>query len=267
MIITRTVASVLAALVMSSAPGFSQGDIAAQLAELAQLKAKVGNSDTRVRVTAFHKVWTIGLASPDSGVKTTALDLLLEPAGSMSDHIRMPAVYAIAEIANSTGDVQIKMKALTALREPLQASQLPIRNATIDAVNSITRSTASADLGLAAVRELGSAVKSGNNGVRIPAINAVVRAVESGRGDAACNAALDLLVAPLDSGALIGGFEVRMMAVSAAEKVGLMATEVRTKAKAMGLLQSYAAKGGWEPEAKKRAEEASAAIQNSIDRR
>lgn len=234
-----------------------------QLAELMSLKDKVANMDTNTRVGATHRVWTIGLASTRSEVKISALELLAEPAGSASDHIRMPAVYAIAEIANSTEDVQVKIKALTLLREPLQAAQVPIRDVAIDAVNSITRSGNRPDIALAAVKELAAPVRSGNNGVRIPAINAIVRAVEDSHDDAAFNAALDLLVAPLDSGALIGGIEVRMMAVAAAEKIGLEASEVRTKAKAMGLLQSYAAKSGWEPEAKKRAQDAASNIQTS----
>ena len=69
------------------------------LADLIALKDKVGNADTRVRVEALHRVWSIALASPESEVKLTALGLLVDPAGSASDHIRMPAVYAIAEIA------------------------------------------------------------------------------------------------------------------------------------------------------------------------
>ena len=57
-----------------------------------------------------------------------------------------------------------------------------------------------------------------------------------------------------------------MMAIAAVEKVGVEAFEVGTKAKAMGLMQSYAAKSDWEPEAKKRAQEAVTVIQNSIKR-
>jgi len=255
---------VLAALVMAGGQVFSQSDLGSQLAELTRLKEKVADSVTRTRVDALHRVWTIGLASTHPEVKSSALDLLREPVGSASDHIRMPAVYAIAEIANSTENAQIKIKALAALREPLQASQLPIRNAAIDALNSITRSGNRGEIALAAVKELGPPIQSVNNGVRIPAINAVVRAVEGSQNDAACDAAIDLLVAPLNSEALIGGMEVRMMAVAAVEKIGLGASGVLTKSKAMGILQSYAAKSSWEPEAKRRAQEAAANIQSSI---
>jgi hypothetical protein len=58
--------------------------------------------------------------------------------------------------------------------------------------------------------------------------------------------------------------EVRMMAVRAVERVGLEATEVGTKAKAMGMLESYATKDGWEPEARHRAQEAATAVQTSV---
>ncbi|HEV2960243.1 MAG TPA: hypothetical protein VG649_00340 [Candidatus Angelobacter sp.] len=75
---------------------------------------------------------------------------------------------------------------------------------------------------------------------------------------------MDLLVAPLDSNALIGGMEVRMMAVAAVECIGVECSETTTKVKAMGLLQSYTGKSTWEPEAKRRAEQAVAAIQSSM---
>jgi hypothetical protein len=267
MVILKIATLAVAVSFLAAPPALSQRELAAQLAELAKLKSKVGDAETRVRVDALHRVWAIGMAANDSEVKTTALELLREPAGSSSDHIRMPAVYAIAEIANSTQDVQVKIKALESLREPFKSEQVPIRDIAIDAVNAIVKSAGSSRVSLAALQALGPAVRSGNNGVRIPAINAVVRALEAGAGDAACNAALDLLGAPLDSGAMIGGMEVRMMAVLAVERAGLLASEVRTKAKAMGILQSHASKGSWEPEAKKRAEEAAAAIQNSIDKR
>lgn len=263
----KWVAAVVAAVVITSGYGLSQSNSAAQLTELASLSEKVRDPDTRVRVDAFHKVWAIGVASEHSEVKLSALGLLSEPVGSASDHIRMPAVYAIAEIANSSGDVQVKIKALATLRGPLQAGQVPIRDVAIDAVNSIVRSGRSSDLAVDALRALAEPVRSGNNGVRIPAINAIVRAVEHSNNDRAYNAALDLLVAPLDSEAAIGGMEVRMMAVAAVEKVGLDASEIGTKTKAMGLLQSYAGKATWEPEAKRRATEASSRIQNSMKQR
>ena len=260
----KRIAPVLAILLMTGGHIFSQSKLGSQLAELMSLKEKAANAETRVRVDALHKAWAIGLASSYPEVKSAALDVLREPAGSASDHIRMPAVYAIAEIANSTTDVPVRTKALTALHEPLDAGQVPIRDVAIDAVNLITRSGTGGDVALTAVKELGFPVRSGNNGVRIPAINAIVRAVEGSHNDLACDAALDVLVAPLDSGALIGGMEVRMMAVIAVQKVGLEASGVRTKAKAMGLLQTYAAKGDWEAEAKKLAQEAALVVQKSM---
>ncbi|MBI3048613.1 MAG: hypothetical protein HYY76_09935 [Acidobacteria bacterium] len=267
MVIRTVFVAVVVAVVSTGGHASAQASLGTQLAELVALKQKVGDADTRTRVEALHRVWAIGLASANSDVKLSALGLLAEPAGSASDHIRMPAVYAIAEIANSTEDVRVKVRALATLGEPLQASQVPIRDVAIDAVNSITRSGSGAQIALAALKVLTPAVQSGNNGVRIPAINAVVRAVEGSRDDGAFQTALDLLVAPLDSSAAIGGMEVRMMAVRAVEKIGVEASEIGTKAKAMGLLQSYAARSGWEPEAKKRAQEASSNIQNSMKER
>ena len=261
---TKRIAPVLAILILTGGFVFSQGNLGSQLSDLMALKSKAADADTRVRVDALHKAWAIGLASAYPEVKLSALDVMLEPAGSASDHIRMPAVYAIAEIANSTTNTQVKLKALAALREPLDAGQVPIRDAAIDAVNLITRSANRREIALAAVKALGPPVKSGNNGVRIPAINAIVRAVEGSQNDSACDAAIDLLVAPMDSAALIGGMEVRMMAVAAVQKIGVEALGIGTKAKAMGLLQSYAARGDWEEEAKKRAQEGARIIQGSI---
>jgi hypothetical protein len=91
-----------------------------------------------------------------------------------------------------------------------------------------------------------------------------VNAVRGSHNEAAYQAALDLLVAPLDSSAMIGGMEVRMMAVVAVERIGVEASETAAKAKAMGLLQCYANKGSWEPEARRRAQEGVTAIQNSM---
>lgn len=258
---SRTIAGLVIGVVLSTASMGAQSAVTGQLADLIALKDKVGNADTRVRVDALHRVWSVALASGDSEVKVTAIGLLTEPVGSSSDHIRMPAVYAIAEIANSTDDPRVKTRALGALAEPLQASQVPIRNVAIDAVNSITRRSQTGDVTLAAVRALAEPIRSGNNGVRIPAINALVRAVE-GKGHAASHqAAIDLLVSPLDSNAAIGGLEVRMMAVAALERIGRDASDIVTKAKAMGLLQAYAARSGWEPEAKKRAQDGAARIE------
>lgn len=258
--------AVAGAMVFLAGPAVAQSDAAAQLAELEPLVNKVRHADTRVRVDAFHRVWTLALSSGSSDVKLRALDLMSEPAGSASDHIRMPAVYAIAEIANSSPDGRVKQKALATLREPMRASQLPIRIAAIDAVNSIVRAGNRGELASAALALLGEQVRSGNNGVRIPAINAVMRTVEKCPDARACNEALDLLQSPLDSMAAIGGMEVRMMAVVAVERIGVEASEPGTKAKAMGLAQAAAGKSGWEPEAKKRAQDAATHIQNSMKR-
>src|SRR5215510_1371818 len=237
---------------------------AVQIAELISLREKVASPDTRTRVEATHRVWTVGLAANDSEIKLTALQLLAEPVGSSSDHIRMPAMYAMAEIARSTSDTKVKIKALELLGEPLRASQVPVRDVAVDVVNNIVDSADRGAIALSAVHALGEPVRSGNNGVRIPAINAVVNAVRGSHNEAAYSAALDLLVAPLDSSAMIGGMEVRMMAVAAVERIGVEASATAAKAKAMGLLQSYIDRAMWEPEAKRRAEEAVAAIQNSM---
>ena len=55
-----------------------------------------------------------------------------------------------------------------------------------------------------------------------------------------------------------------MMAVAALEKIGVDAADVAAKAKAMGLLQAYAARGGWEQEAKRRAQDAAAKVQATL---
>jgi hypothetical protein len=243
---------------------FAQGDLGAQLAELASLRNNIRNPDTRIRVSAFHRAWSIAMSWEAVEVKLNAIDLMTEPVRSASDHIRLPAVYAIAEIANSSSDQRVKLRALQALREPIRAAQLPIRNAAIDALNSIMRERGEADLANEAVSLLSEPVRSGNNGVRIPAINALVRSVLHSKNEQPYNAAIDLLVSPLDSMAMIGGMEVRMMAVVAMEEIGADAPSVATKAKAMGLMQSYANKSIWEPEARKRAADAATKIQSTI---
>jgi hypothetical protein len=256
----------LLAMVLTAAPfALAQsGDkkLATAIADLTALKKRMGSAETRTRVDALHQAWSIALSIPDADAKLLAIDLLKEPVGSSSDHIRMPAVYAIAEIANSSGDVRVKTRALGALAEPLNADQVPIRDVAIDAVNSIARS---ANVASAAVAALEPPTNSGNNGVRIPAINALVRAVVGRNDSAASEAAMDLLAkGPLESAAVTGGMEVRMMALAALEKIGVDATSVQSKAKAMGLLQSYASRGGWEPEAKKRAQEAADRVKATI---
>jgi hypothetical protein len=101
-------ADVLTGVMLSTAPVGAQSGVTGQLAELVALKEKVGNADTRVRVDALHRVWSVALSSGDSEVKVTAIGLLTEPVGSSSDHIRMPAVYAMADIANSTDHPRVK---------------------------------------------------------------------------------------------------------------------------------------------------------------
>lgn len=265
MILTASrLAATIGVVLVSSSVVVGQESTGTRLAELFALKSRVGNADTRTRVEAFHRVWTIGLTSPEAEVKLSALDLMTEPVSSASDHIRMPAVYAIAEIANSTNDVPVKLRAIRALGEPLAASQVPIRIAAVDAINAITAAAGQAEVVLSAVNALGPAVKSGNNGVRMPAINGLMRAIGGRHNNRADQAAIDLLVGPLESSAAIGGLEVRMMAIVALERIGLDASDIGTKAKAMGLLQSYVARSGWEPAARKRAQDAATAIQNSM---
>jgi len=264
----KTVLSGIAVLILLSSMAAAQESAnsrsAGQIAELISLREKVSSPDTRTRVEATHRVWTVGLTTTDPEIKLTALQLLAQPAGSSSDHIRMPAMYAMAEIARSTPDTKVKIKALELLGEPLKAGQVPVRDVAVDVVNDIVNSADRGAIALAAVQALGEPVRSGNNGVRIPAIYAVVNAVRGSHNEAAYQAALDLMSAPLDSNAMIGGMEVRMMAVAAVERIGVEASETAAKAKAMGVLQSYANRGSWEPEAKKRASEAVASIQNSM---
>ena len=88
------------------------GVLTGAMLSTAPMGAKVSSADTRVRVDALHRVWSVALASGDSEVKVTAIGLLTDPVGSSSDHIRMPAVYTIAEIANSTDDARVKVRAL-----------------------------------------------------------------------------------------------------------------------------------------------------------
>ena len=233
------------------------------LAELVSLKAKAAKMDTRTRVDATHRAWSIGVASTRADVKLAAISVLLEPIDSSSDHIRMPAMYAVAEIA-AAGDVSVKVAALNALGAPLRSEQVPARDVAIDALNSIVRSGRTSDLAVTALSVLAPAVKSGNNGVRIPAVNAVVRSVERSQNPSAYATAIDLIVGPLGSNAMVGGMEARMMAVVALERIGVDAEDVATKANAMGLVKSYATRGGWEAEARKRATDAATAIQRTL---
>ena len=251
-------------LVVSVASALAQSSSSAQMAELNSLKEKVKDPDTRTRVAAFHQVWTIALASDHRDVKLLALDLMKEPAASASDHIRMPALYAIAEVANSTADMEVKSKALAELREPIVSGQLPIRLAAIDAIDNMLCSATSSALAFEAVPLLGEPLRSGNNGVRIPAINAVTHIALASNDDHLIKAAIELMQSPLDSQAMIGGMEVRMMAVAEVEKLGVAASGDATKAKAVGMLQAYANNSSWEPEARSRASEGAARIQSTM---
>ncbi len=235
-----------------------------EMAELSALQEKVKNPDTRTRVAAFHRVWTIALQTNDSEVKISALDLMKEPAGSASDHIRMPAVYAIAETANSTTDAAVKSKALACLKDSVVAGQLPIRLVGIDAVSSIMRAGVPPGLALQALELLGEPVRSANNGVRIPAINSVAHIALASNDDTVINAALELMQPPLQSSALIGGMEVRLMAVVEVERLGLAAHETALKTKASQILQAYASNSQWEPEAQTRAANGAARIQSTL---
>lgn len=256
---------ICSAVLLTSFFGLAQVTAGTQLAELISLKDKVRDPDTRTRVSAFHRVWRIALGSDSAEVKLTALDLMSEPVASASDHIRMPAVYAIVDVANSSSDPQVKRKAIAMLHEPMIAAQVPIRDAAVDAVNLIIADTKSSEVAMDAVNLLGEAVRSGNNGVRIPAINAVVFAVRSSQYDKqVADAAIQVLNAPLESDAMIGGMEVRLMAVTAIERIGVGVSEVGTKAKAMGMLMAYAAKDGWEPEARKLSGESASRIQATM---
>jgi hypothetical protein len=249
----------VAMLLLMSASALAQTSVA----DLMGLRDRIANPDTRTRVDATHKVWRIGVESPDRETKLTALQLLGQPVASASDHIRIPAVYAIVEIANSSSDAAVKTRALEMLAEPLRAGQVPIRDVAIDAVNNITSNADRSAIGAAAVKALSEPVRSGNNGVRIPAINALVNAVKGSKNEAANQAALDVLASPLESMAMIGGLEVRMFAMAAVERIGVESTDTATKTKALVLLRSYANKGG-EAEAKSRANEAAARIEASM---
>jgi len=254
----------LTAVAMSGESASIQSSLGSEIIELTGLRDRIRAPDTRTRVDAFHRVWAIGVATTHPEVKSSALSLLLEPVNSSSDHIRMPAVYAIAEIANRTIDVGVKITALGTLRGPLTAEQVPIRIVAIDAVSSIMRSGNPNELAMEVLKALNDPVRSGNNGVRIPAINAILSAAILSNDEGPLNEALDLLGAPLESASLIGGMEVRMMAMNAVERIGMVASGTGTKAKAMGCLQSYSNKGTWEPESRRYAAAAAKNIENSL---
>lgn len=257
----------LAVAVAMASPALAQKELARALADLTALKGKVGNADTRTRVAAMHRVRLIALSLSEPEVKLRAIELLLEPVGSSSDHIRMPAVYAVAEIANSTTDTTVKVRAVNAMAEPIKAAQAPIRNATIDALNTISlKGPIDGSVAAAIVAVLKPVINSGVNGVRMPAINALVQAVVGRMNPAASSTAVELLREPLNSSAAIGGMEVRMMAIAAVETIGIDVTDIQVKAKAMGLLETYADKDSWETEARARARDAANRVQATISK-
>ena len=173
-------------------------------------------------------------------------------------------MYAIAEIANSSVDAKVKSKAVGDLSAPMASGQLPARLAAMDTVNSIVLSAPSPELALQAVELLNGPLGSGNNGVRIPAINAVAHIALAANDTRVYSAVLDALQPPLQSTAMIGGMEVRTMAVAEVEKIGMTSTDAAVKAKAMQMQQAYAGNSNWEPEAQHRAAEGAARIQSTI---
>ena len=110
-------------------------------------------------------------------------------------------------------------------------------------------------------------VRSGDDGNHIPAINAVAHIAIWSRDDRVFNTTLDLPQAPLDSMAMIGGMEVRMMVMVEVERLGVYAPEIGTKAKAMGMFQASANNSRVEPEARHRTAEGAAQVQNSMKQR
>ena len=232
---------------------------------LNSLSKPIADPDTRTRVSATHKVWDIGLSSKASSDKILALQLLREPAGSASDQIRIPAVYAIAEIANSSNDSRVKQAALQSLSEPMNSGQLVIRDIAIDAINSIvTRTNDKWAIAEQVVGLLREALNSGNNGARMPAINSITHAVVGANNERASARAVEFLALPLDSEALIGGMEVKMMAIRAIERIAIDAAEESTKMKAMNMLQAFSGKFSTETEARARAASAITKIVDSM---
>ena len=110
------------------------------------------------------------------------------------------------------------------------------------------------------MRALAESIRSGNSAARMPAISALVTVVRTSPHQQALQEALDLLLAPLESSAAVGGMETRMMAVVAVERIGTEAREVVTKSKALGMMRTYVLKTTWETEARVRAKEAASRI-------
>ena len=74
--IRLNVVAALSVVLLSVVSATAQTSAVGQLAELVALNDKVGNADTRVRVDALHRVWSIAFASSDSEVKVVAIGLL-----------------------------------------------------------------------------------------------------------------------------------------------------------------------------------------------
>jgi hypothetical protein len=95
-------------------------------------------------------------------------------------------------------------------------------------------------------------------------MGALVTVLRASQHQPAFEAALDLLLAPLESGAAVGGMETRMMAVVAVERIGVASPDVVTKAKALGLMRTYVLNTTWETEARLRAKDAASRIESSM---
>jgi hypothetical protein len=62
-------AAMLIPILFCADAALAQNATGVRLAELVSLKGRVGNADTRTRVDAFHRVWTIGVTSAEPEVK------------------------------------------------------------------------------------------------------------------------------------------------------------------------------------------------------
>ncbi|HSF18433.1 MAG TPA: hypothetical protein VLK65_23090 [Vicinamibacteria bacterium] len=222
-------------------PASAQQSLGQQMELLEAQRDAVESSNAHQRIPAMYVIKELALSSDFVPVKSKALELLQEPVGSSTDQIRLPAIYAIAELANSTDDHAVKLKAIESLTEPFHSEQLVARDVAIDAMNLIVgridkMDPSSENLIVAALNLLIRAADSGNNGARMPAINAVWCTVSGSNFDRAYSVALDVLAKPISSRALIGGMEVRFMAIEAIERVGIEAKPHEIKEKAIRLL-------------------------------
>jgi hypothetical protein len=241
-IITRSGLSLMAAMAVAlGGEAAAQSELGREMELLEAQRSNVNNSQTSVRVAAMYAIKDIALTTMHSPVKVKALSLLEGPVGSASDHIRLPAVYAIAEVANSADDPDVKLKALQSLAEPFGSEQLVARNVATDGLNLIMshvdKTQASAvDVMTTALNLLLRAADSGNNGARMPAINSVWNTVAGCKVDRVYSLALDVLRRPIESRSMIGGMEVRFMAIEAIERIGVETKTLEIKEKAIQLL-------------------------------